>query len=51
MSSAGLLMTLFAGRLLRPLYRDELERLERYAQAHAAAGSDCAGVMPLGGAG
>ena len=40
----GLLTKLFAGRLLGPLYRDELERLERYAWAHAAAGSDCAGV-------
>jgi hypothetical protein len=31
----GLLMRLFASRLLGPLYRDELERLERYAQANA----------------
>ncbi len=31
----GLLTRLFAGRLLGPLYRDELERLERYAQANA----------------
>ena len=32
---AGLLTRLFAGRLLGPLYRDELERLERYARANA----------------
>ena len=31
----GLLTRLFAARLLGPLYRDELERLERYAQANA----------------
>lgn len=30
----GLLTRLFAARLLGPLYRDELERLERYAQAN-----------------
>jgi hypothetical protein len=35
----GLLTRLFAARLLGPIYRDELERLERYAQAHAAAGA------------
>ena len=33
----GLLNRLFAGRLLRPVYADELQRLERYAQSHAAA--------------
>jgi len=33
----GVLSRLFAPRLLAPLYADELERLERYAQAHAAA--------------
>jgi hypothetical protein len=32
----GLLTRLFAGRLLGPIYRDELERLERHAQAHLA---------------
>lgn len=32
----GLLTRLFAARLLGPLYRDELERLERYAQANLA---------------
>ena len=31
----GLLTRLLAARLLGPLYRDELERLERYAQANA----------------
>ena len=31
----GLLTRLFAARLLGPLYRDELERLERYARANA----------------
>ena len=31
----GLMTWLFASRLLQPLYRDELERLERLAQAHA----------------
>jgi hypothetical protein len=30
----GLLTRLFAARLLGPLYSDELERLERYANAH-----------------
>jgi hypothetical protein len=30
----GLLARLFAPRLMRSLYADELERLERYAQAH-----------------
>jgi len=35
----GLLLRLFAPRLLGPLYRDELDRLERYAQAHAAGGA------------
>jgi hypothetical protein len=28
---------LFAARVLRPVYTDELERLERYAQSQAAA--------------
>jgi hypothetical protein len=36
----GLLTRLFAARLLGPLYEDELERLERYAQQHAAAGAE-----------
>ena len=31
---AGLLTRLFAGRLLQPLYADELERLDAYARAH-----------------
>jgi hypothetical protein len=31
---AGALSRLFAGRLLRPIYEDELRRLEAYAQAH-----------------
>lgn len=31
---AGLMTRLFAPRLLRPLYADELQRLERHAQAH-----------------
>jgi hypothetical protein len=35
----GLLTRLFAPRLLRALYADELERLERYARAHHAAGA------------
>ncbi len=30
----GLLTRLFAARLLAPVYADELQRLERYAQAH-----------------
>jgi hypothetical protein len=34
----GLLNQFFAARLLRPVYLDELERLERYAQSQAAAG-------------
>jgi hypothetical protein len=33
----GLMNQFFAARLLRPVYRDELERLERYAQSQAAA--------------
>jgi hypothetical protein len=33
----GLMNKLFAARLLRPVYMDELERLERYAQSQAAA--------------
>jgi hypothetical protein len=33
----GLLNKVFAARLLHPLYADELERLERYAQTQAAA--------------
>ena len=33
----GLMNRLFAGRLLRPVYADELERLEAYARAHAPA--------------
>jgi hypothetical protein len=33
----GLLTRLLGPRLMRPLYADELERLERHAQAHAAA--------------
>ena len=32
----GLMNRLFAPRLMRGLYADELERLERYAQEHAA---------------
>jgi hypothetical protein len=32
----GLLTRLFAPRLLRPLYADEMERLERHARAHIA---------------
>jgi hypothetical protein len=34
----GLLTRLFAGRLLAPVYADELQRLERYAQAHPPLG-------------
>ena len=30
----GLLTRLFVARLLGPVYADELQRLERYAQAH-----------------
>jgi len=33
----GVVLRLVAPRLLRPLYADELERLERHAQAHALA--------------
>ena len=33
---AGLLTRLLAPRLLRPLYADELERLERHARVHPA---------------
>jgi hypothetical protein len=33
----GLMNKLFAARLLRPVYADELERLERYAQSLAVA--------------
>ena len=33
---AGLLTRLFARGMLRPVYADELERLERYAQTHPA---------------
>ena len=33
----GLMNRFLAARLLRPVYADELERLERYAQAQAAA--------------
>ncbi len=32
----GLLTRLVAPRLLRPVYADELERLERHARAHPA---------------
>jgi hypothetical protein len=34
----GLVMAWFGRRLLLPILEDELERLERYAQAHHAAG-------------
>jgi hypothetical protein len=34
---AGLMNKFFAARLLAPVYADELERLERYAQSQAAA--------------
>jgi hypothetical protein len=33
---AGVLTRLFAPRLLRPVYADEQERLERHAKAHPA---------------
>jgi Polyketide cyclase / dehydrase and lipid transport len=33
---SGLLVRLLAPRLLRPVYADELERLERHAKAHPA---------------
>jgi hypothetical protein len=33
---SGLMIRLLAPRLLRPVYADELERLERYAKAHLA---------------
>src|SRR5947209_5586657 len=33
---AGLMNKFFAARLLRPVYTDELERLERYAQTQVA---------------
>jgi hypothetical protein len=33
----GVMNKLFAARVLRPVYTDELERLERYAQSQAAA--------------
>jgi hypothetical protein len=36
----GILTKLFAAQLLGPLYRDELARLERYAQAHARSGAE-----------
>jgi len=39
----GLMNRFFAARLLRPLYADELERLERYAQSQTAA--QCGGTM------
>jgi len=32
--SSGLLLRLFIGRMLGPLYADELERLDAYARAH-----------------
>jgi hypothetical protein len=32
----GLLMRWFGARVMRPLYADEMARLEKYAQAHAA---------------
>jgi hypothetical protein len=32
----GLMIRLLVPRLLRPVYADELERLERYAKAHPA---------------
>ncbi len=32
----GLLMRWFGARVMRPLYADEMSRLERYAQMHAA---------------
>ncbi|MBV9599537.1 MAG: SRPBCC family protein [Chloroflexi bacterium] len=32
----GLLMRWFGARLMQPLYADEMSRLEKYAQAHAA---------------
>ena len=35
----GLLTRLLAPRVLRPLYADELERLERHARAQVAAGA------------
>jgi hypothetical protein len=33
----GLALRLFGARVLRPLYEDEMSRLERYAQEHARA--------------
>lgn len=36
---SGLVGRLFAARLLVPIYRDELRRLEGYARAHASAPS------------
>lgn len=33
----GVVNRLFAGRLLKPVYEDELRRLEAYARAHAPA--------------
>jgi hypothetical protein len=33
----GLVIRVLAARLLRPVYTDELQRLERYARAQAAA--------------
>jgi hypothetical protein len=35
----GLLARLFAPRLLRPLYADEMARLEQHARAHGPLGS------------
>jgi Polyketide cyclase / dehydrase and lipid transport len=35
----GLVNRLFAARLLTPIYRDELQRLEAYAQAHTPSDS------------
>ena len=42
----GLLNRLFAPRLLAPVYTDELERLERYAQSQAAAADSRAAAAP-----
>ena len=46
----GLMTRLLAARLLRPLYADELERLERHAKAHGPlpAGPDAARGDPAG---
>jgi polyketide cyclase/dehydrase/lipid transport protein len=42
---AGLLAKLLVPRMLRPIYLDEMARLERYAQTHVTARAEAAGQV------